>query len=38
MLVDIPSFSVRVGDEIVVNTPIGEIEYYVVAVQYEPFD
>jgi transcription elongation factor GreB len=27
-----------VGDEIVVKTPKGEIEYYIVAVQYEPFD
>lgn len=27
-----------VGDDIVVKTPKGEIEYYIVAVQYMPFD
>lgn len=28
----------KVGDDIVVQTPKGEIEYYIDAVQYEPFD
>ena len=28
----------KVGDDIVVQTPKGEIEYYIDAVRYEPFD
>lgn len=28
----------QVGDDIVVQTPRGEIEYYIEAVQYQPFD
>lgn len=28
----------QVDDDIVVKTPKGEIEYYIVAIQYEPFE